>query len=300
MNSSAISGDCGVLLDEARQLRSRQRIPEALATLDRLQALHPQFSLQYQERGHCHVLLGNAPAATDALREAVRRNPTLPASWSMLEQLYRMLGDTPLATAAAQHLATLQKLPPAVVVANSLFVDGDLSSAEQVIRDYLRKDDGNVGALRLLARIRKDRQALGEAETLLKLVLERAPDYDAARLDYSMVLLQQQKHLLARREAEHLLKKNPENREYLKQYGAACVGLGDHEAVIDLYDRLLADRPQSGSEVADLRLWRANALKTTGRLKEAIADYRASLAARQDYGVAWFGLAPVKWRVSLR
>ncbi len=56
------------LLQEAVGLRSRQRIPEALDILARLQALHPRFSRLYQERGHCHVLLRNAPAAIDALR----------------------------------------------------------------------------------------------------------------------------------------------------------------------------------------------------------------------------------------
>ena len=294
MNASADTGDRDALLQAARDLRSRQRIPEALAILARLQALHPRFSRLYQERGHCHVLLRDAPAAIDALREAVRLNPTLPASWDMLDQLYRMLGDIAQAAAAAQNLATLRQLPSEVVVANSLFADGDLLPAEEVIRDYLRKDGDNVGALRLLARIRMERDAAGEAESLLKSVLERAPDYHAARLDYAMILLHQQKHLPARQEAEHLLRHDPDNREYLKQYGAACIGLGDHEPVIDLYERLLAGQLQSGTEVADLRLWRANALKIMGRQEEGIADYRAALAARPDYGVAWFSLANLK------
>ena len=286
--------DRDALLLEARELRLRRSASEALAVLDRLQALHPRFSRLHQERGHCHVLLGDASAAIDALRQAVGLNPTLPASWDMLEQLHRMLGDTGQAATAAQNLATLRALPPPVVVASSLYADGDLSPAEDVIRDYLRRDGDNVGALRLLARIRKERDALDEAETLLASVLARAPDYDDARLDYALVLLQQQKHLPARREAEHLLARDPDNREYLKQYAAACVGLGDHEPVIDLYARLLAGRAAAGDEVAELRLWRGNALKITGRQDESVADYHAALAARPDYGVAWFSLANLK------
>ena len=281
------------LLHEARELRARQRIPEALAGLERLQETHPRFSRLYQERGHCLVLLRDAPAAIAALREAVRLNPTLPASWDMLEQLYRMLGDHGQADAAARHLATLKQLPPEVVVANSLYADGDLEPAEEVIRDYLAKDGGNVGALRLLARIRKERDTPEEAEGLLAWVLERAPDYHAARLDYAMTLLQQQKHLQARQEAERLLKHDPDNREYLKAYGAACVGLDDQEPVIDLYARLLAADPL-GPDAAELRLFRANALKTTGRQAEAVADYQAAVAARPDQGVAWFSLANLK------
>lgn len=282
------------LLQEARDLRVRRRVPEALAVLARLQALHPRFSRLHHERGHCHVLLGDAPAAIAALREAVRLNPTLPASWDMLEQLHRMAGDTAQASLAAQHLAALRQLPPEVVMANSLFADGDLAPAEGILRAYLGRDGDNVGALRLLARIRMDRGAPQEAELLLQSVLERAPDYHAARFDYAMVLLQQQKHLQARQQAEHLLRHEPGNRDYRKHYAAACVGLGDHEPVIDLYAQLLAEQPGSGAETADLRLWRANALKVTGRQAEAIADYRASLAARPDNGVAWFSLANLK------
>ena len=288
------AADRDASLQAARDLRANRRVPEALAMLARLQALHPRFSRLYQEIGHCHIQRRDAPAAIGALRQAVQLNPTLPAAWDMLEQLHRMLGDTAEAAMAAQHLATLKQLPPEVVVANGLLADGDLAPAEAVIRDYLGKDGDNVGALRLLARICTERDAPDEAEALLEGVIARAPDYHAARLDYAMLLLQRQKHGQARRQAEHLLAHDPDDRDYLKQYGAACIGLGDHEPVIDLYARLLAGQPQSGAEAADLRLWRANALKVTGRQQEAIADYRASLAARPDHGVAWFSLANLK------
>jgi tetratricopeptide (TPR) repeat protein len=294
VNPSTEFPDRDSLLQEAVGLRSRQRVPEALTVLARLQTLYPQFSRLYQEQGHCYVLLRNGPAAIEALREAVRLNPTLPASWEMLEQLYRMQGDIAQAALAARNLAMLKQLPLEVVVANSMFADGDFAPAEEVIRKYLRKDGDNVGALRLLARIRKECDALDEAETLLKLALTRAPDYNEARFDYAAVLSQQQKYLEARQEAEHLLRHDPNNREYLKQYGAACVGLGDYEPLIDLYERLLAGQTSRGAEVADLHLWRGNAMKITGRSRDAIAEYRASLAARPDNGAAWFSLSNLK------
>ena len=281
-------------LQHARDLRSSQRVPEALAVLAQLEEAHPRFSRLFQERGHCHVLRRDAAAAIEALQQAVRLNPTLPASWDMLEQLFRMQGDTAQAASAAQHLAALNQLPAEVVAANSLFADGDLAPAEDVLRGYLRKDSGNLGAQHLLARILVERDLPDEAEYLLKSVIGSAPDYHAARFDYSVILLQRQKHVQARDEAATLVRLDANNREYLKQYAAACVGLGDHEPVIDIYERLLEGQPQSGTEVAELRLWRANALKITGRQQDAIADYRASLASRPDYGVAWFGLANLK------
>ncbi|MCJ2177187.1 tetratricopeptide repeat-containing sulfotransferase family protein [Novosphingobium album (ex Hu et al. 2023)] len=291
---AATASQRDALLHEAQSLRASGRVPEALLALARLRALHPRFSRLYQERGHCLVLLRDGPAAIEALREAVQLNPTLPASWDMLEQLYRMLGDTAQAAAAAQHLAILQQLPSEVVVANSLCADGDLAEAEEVLRGYLRKDSGNVGALRLLARIRQDREAPEDAQSLLEAVLDLAPDYHEARFDYAAVLLGQQKHWQAHEQSAQLVHQDSGNREYLRQYAAACVGLGDHEPVIDLCEKLLAGAPRSGSEAADLYLWRANALKTVGRQPEAIAGYRAALAARRDYGVAWFSLANLK------
>ena len=282
------------LLHEARALRARQAFPQALAVLARLEAGYPRFSRLYEERGHCLILQRDAPGAIAALEQALRLNSALPASWDMLAQLHRMIGDPPRAEAAERNVAMLRQLPVEVVAAQSLLADGDLVPAEAAIRQYLRGDLGNVGALRLLARIRMDSGGLDEAETLLRDVLARAPDYHAARLDLAMALLQQQKHAEARDEAVRLLQQEPENRDYLKQYAAACVGLGDHEPVIELYARLLEQAPEGGAEAADLRLWRANALKVTGRTGEAIADYRAALAAREDNGVAWFSLANLK------
>lgn len=294
VNAPADLAHRDALLQSARALRSQGGPAQALTVLDRLEASHPRFSRLFQERGHCHVELRNAPAAIAALQEAVRLNPTLPASWDMLEQLYRLMGDTAQAAEAGRRLAVLQMLPPEVVMANCLLVDGDLDPAADVIEDFLRKDPDNVGGLRLLARVRLEAGAAEAAEQALRKALERAPEDEAARYDLVMALLRQEKYALARREAERLIARDPNHRDYLKQYGLACIGLGDYEPTIALYARLLSSPDISGTEIADLRFWRANALKTVGRLPEAIADYRASLAARPDYGVAWFSLANLK------
>ncbi|PZR35948.1 tetratricopeptide repeat-containing sulfotransferase family protein [Caulobacter segnis] len=281
-------------LRQARALREQRRVAEALAMLDYLYTEYPRFSRLHQERGHCLVAQGDGAGAIVALREAVRLNPALPASWDMLEQLHRLAGDLAEAGVAAQRLAALKQLPPPIVMAQSLLADGDLEPAEAVLTDHLRETGETVGALRLLARIRLERGALADAEALLAAILDEAPDYREARFDYAMVLLQGQKHLLARRQAERLLVDAPDSRDLLKLYGAACLGLGDFEPVIDLYARLLAGPCESADEIADLRLWRANALKAMGRGAEAIADYRAALSVRPDHGVAWFSLANLK------
>ncbi|MGH8305940.1 MAG: tetratricopeptide repeat protein, partial [Steroidobacteraceae bacterium] len=128
-------------------------IPAALATLAALERLHPRFSALHQERGYCHVALRQAPEAIEALLRGVHLNPALPASWSMLEGLYRMTGQAANAAAAAAHVATLKNLPPEVVAATALFSDGELGAAEQVIRAFLLEHGHHVEAMRLLARL---------------------------------------------------------------------------------------------------------------------------------------------------
>src|SRR5215813_5288152 len=171
----------------AANQRCLNRIAEALATLQRLEQLHPRFSLLYQERGHCYVSLRDAPRAIDAFLQGVNLNPALVTSWIMLERLYQMLGEEKNAVAAAGHVSTLKQLPAEVVQAGSLFSDGDLSAAANILRSYLLNAGNHVEALRLLGRIEHQRSVLDEAELHLEAAVKLAPDSQAARLDYVRV-----------------------------------------------------------------------------------------------------------------
>jgi tetratricopeptide (TPR) repeat protein len=270
--------------------RQLGRIPEALATLERLEQHHPGFSRLYQERGHCCVAQKDAPRAIDAFLRGVNINPALPASWSMLEGLYCITGQSENAATAAAHIATLKGLPPEVLLATSLFSDGELTPAENIVRAYLLEHGNHVEAMRLLARIGLKRDVLDDAELLLEAVLELAPDYRAARHDYALVLLERHKYLRAREELDKLLQLEPQNREYRTLYANTCVGLGEHDRALPLYRELLIGAPRA----PDLHLSAAHCLKTLGRQQEAIEAYRASAAARADFGDAYWSLANLK------
>jgi tetratricopeptide (TPR) repeat protein len=274
----------------AMSQRYLRRVPEALATLDRLEQQHPRFSHLYQERGHCYVAMRDAPRAIEAFLKGVNINPALPASWSMLEGLYRMTGETENAGTAAAHVATLKRLPSEVVHATSLFSDGDLLPAENIVRAYLLKHGNHVEAMRLLARIGIERDVLDDAELLLDAVLELAPDYRAARYDFARVLVERHQYLRAREELEKLLQLEPNNRQFKTLYATASVGLGEHERAVTLYRELLTDAPGA----ADLHLSIAHSLKTSGRREEAIGAYRTAAAVRPGYGDAYWSLANLK------
>jgi tetratricopeptide (TPR) repeat protein len=274
----------------AMSQRFLRRIPDALATLERLEHLHPRYSRLYQERGHCFLVLKQAPRAIEAFLQAVNINPALPASWSMLEGLYRLTDDTQNASTAAAHVATLRRLPPEVLTATGLFSDGDLVPAEDVIRAFLLKHGNHIEAMRLLARIGIELDVLDDAELLLQAVLALEPGYQAARYDYARVLVERHQYARARAELDTLLEIEPYNRHYRTLYATAMVGLGEHERAIAVYGELLVDSPQA----ADLHLSVAHSLKTLGRQRESIEAYHAAAAARPNFGDAYWSLANLK------
>jgi tetratricopeptide (TPR) repeat protein len=285
-----LGGSRDALYLTAINQRCLNQYAAALATLERLQRQHPRFGRLYEERGHCFAALQDVPQAIDAFEQGVNINAALPACWGMLERLYRIRGDTRQAATAAERLAMLQRLPPQIVQAGSLFCDGDLILAESVTRTYLRRSGKHVEALRLLGRIAHQRNALEDAEGLLEEALRLAPTYRAARADYARVLIDRQRYPQARQEVASLLQLDPDDRDYRSLDATVWAGIGEHERAITLYRELLATAPGW----PHLYLLLGNSLKAVGRQEDAIESYRAAASARPSFGDAYWSLANLK------
>jgi tetratricopeptide (TPR) repeat protein len=268
----------------------------ALATLERLRVLHPRFSRLYEERGYCLAAMNDMPGAIDAFEQGVNINAALPSSWSMLERLYRIAGDSKKAAAAAEHTAMLRRLPAQIVEAGALFSDGDLAAAEGILRTFLRNAGNHAEALRLLGRIAHQRNALEPAETFLEQALRLAPAYRAARADYARVLIDRLKYLQARAELADLLQLDPGNADYRTLEATALAGIGKHDVAIEAYRELAATTPGW----SHLHLLLGNSLKAIGRHAEAIESYRAAADAHASFADACWSLANLKtYRFSL-
>jgi tetratricopeptide (TPR) repeat protein len=283
-------GNRDVLYMIAVAQRYLQRIPEALATLGRLEEFHPDYPRLYQERGHCFVALRSAAPAIAAFEQAVKMSPSLPASWKALEILYRMTGQAAAARKAAAEVENLAKLPPEIVTAFSMFADNEIYEAEQMLRRYLLAHGNHVEGMRLLAQIGVKMDVYDDAEFLLQSALALAPDYDALRYDCVLVLLRRHKHVQAREEIEKLLRKDPHNREYRTTYATISTGFGDYEKAVPMYREILSEAPDR----PEVHLSIAHALKTMGRTREAIESYRAAAAGRPRFGDAYWSLANLK------
>ena len=283
-----------ILYARAFSERHLRRTDEALATLDRFARHHPTYARLHEERGHCYVAKKDSARAITSFETAVSLNHALLGAWSMLEGLYRMVGDAANLRRAAREAAALRALPAEVVKASALFADGDAAAAERIVRAFLLQNGDHIEAMRLLARIGAVLEVYDDAELLLRAVVEKAPDYDAARQDLACVLLERHKDREARAEVERLLAVHPGRRDLRTLAARAAVGLGEHLRAIDMYRGLLADTPPDPRARAELHLSIAHSYKTIGRTNEAIEEYHAASTARRDFGDAYWSLANLK------
>jgi len=265
-------------------------IAEALATLDRLEELHPSFGRLFQERGHCHAAIRSSAAALDAYRNAVTLNPALIASWRARAELSRAAGHVEESELATLQIAHLEGLPPAVLTGSDMLAEGNVLDAERLLRSFLQRHERHVEAMRLLARIGYQLDVLDDAEFLLESAVLFAPDNHVVRYDYAVVLSKRHKHRLALEQARRLLEIDANNRAYRTLYATTCVGLGDHSEALRVYRSLVDETPDN----PELHLSIAHTLKTLGRQQEAIDAYHAAAEARSDYGDAYWSLANLK------
>src|SRR5262249_36303549 len=104
------------------------------------------------------------------------------------------------------------------------------------------------------------------------------------------ILLERYRYSHALREAERLVAAASGNRDFLTLEALCLIGLGQHERALARYRELLAGAPAP----AELHLAIGHALSALGRGVEAVAAYRAAIAARPEYGDAWWSLANLK------
>jgi tetratricopeptide (TPR) repeat protein len=274
----------------AVSLRMLQRIPEALGTLATLQSFHPRYSRLFQERGHCHVFNRDAQQAIEAFEWAIRYNPALPASWQALERLYRIVGRAQDATNAGNHVAKLASLPAEVVAARGMVADGDYEDAERTIRAFLAQHPDDVEGLRILSMLARQFEYNTDAEVLLDKLLAKAPNYNSARYDLILTLVDLHKHQRAREESERLMAAEPRNPGVRVTHAGILMALGDVNGSIERYQTLLQQMPRD----SELHQSLGHAYKTNGESAKAIESYRRAIEVRPDFGEAYWSLANLK------
>lgn len=274
----------------AVSLRYQGKHKEALVTLARLTALAPSLGRTHQETGYNYRALGRNIDTIAEFEKAVALDPALMATWQALMNFYKAKDLQQDFQRTAAHYNRLLALPKNVRTVASLINEGKYYKAEQVCRQFLIREPKNVEAMRLLADIGVRLHVYDDAEFLLESVLEFQPDYHLARMEYASVLRKRQKYDKALGQANILKKLDPTNIAYQSLYANIKSAIGDHSEAIKVFQSMLTRAPDSH----ELHASCGHALKTVGRVDEAVDSYRRAYRAKADYGDAYWSLANLK------
>ena len=270
--------------------RYLDRHDAARSFLERLHAEMPEYGRAWQEAGHLARARGDKDEALSAYARAVRFNPALTASWTAQAELLAAMGRTAEAAAAQEQARRVTALPRELVAVTHHLHEGRPLRAEEICRHFLRRNPRHVEAMRLLAQIGLRLGILDDAEFLLESAVAFEPDNIQVRLDYMDVLRKRQKFERSRDEAEALYRRDPESPLFQSHLAIESMQTGDYTRAFELFDAVLAKLPDDPATLTS----RGHALKTTGQQDEAVASYRAAIAAKPDHGDAYYALANLK------
>lgn len=269
------------------------QLQAALSSVHSLLNQAPRYGRGYQELGYIYLELGQTKNAVVAFRRAVEHNSGLLSSWQHLRKL-APVEDNEFSGRIDANLRYLESLPPRLRSVVSMRNEKKRRKAEQICRSYLKEHPKDVEGMRLLALIASEQGMLDDAEFMLESAIEFEPANDRVRLSYVDVLHKRQKYDRSLAQSERLRQSDPENQTYRLAHANQLAGLGQYEQALTVYDDILKRHPNS--LLASPRLWlsRGHALKTHGRVTEAIDSYQRAYRMKPDFGDAYWSLANLK------
>ena len=262
----------------------------AAGILEPLAKSQPRNADLHFELGLARSALGNTLGAIEAFSRATVFNPKHAHAWRALGDEKSLAGDSAGAEAAhARHIEASVNDPKLIEAAIALR-ENQLSVAERLLRAFLKDYPTDVSAIRMLAEVAARLRRYADAENLLKRALELAPGFTAARHNYASVLYRHNQPEKVIEQADILLKSDPRNPGYRALKAAALAHIGEYQAAIDIYEKLLKTHPDQP------RSWMSygHALKTKGMQAESVAAYRRSIALLPSLGESYWSLANLK------
>lgn len=263
---------------------------KALTSINQLLKLDETHSRAYQEQGYINLALYESVKARSSFENAVKLNPSLVASWQELIHIYRGAKQQEAVQKAANQLAKLKSLPPALLAVTELMHEGKLLKAEQICRQFLQNNKRHIEGMCLLAEIGIELKIYDDAEFLLASALELSPNHIHARSQYLNLLIRLGKYNAAELQVEKLLLEQPDNLSFKVAKANVLTGLGEIEQAITLFEQAIAQ----DSQIPGFHLQLGHALKAQGNITKAITAYQKAYQLHPSYGDAFWSLANTK------
>ena len=280
--------NAGVLLAAAERRSGRAEL--AIDVVSRVVEQHPALGVALEELGMSLLTAGRWVEAEDALARAVATDERLSGAWRALGDIRGERGDERGSREAYQRYIQLSAGDLELVQAADALLTGNLSVAERLCREFLKRAPRNVAAIRMLADIGIRFGRFDDAETLLGCCLELAPGFHLARHSYANLLFRRMRFREALAEIEKVLDAEPGRPSHLLLKASILAQVGDADEAIGIYDAVLQQYPKQSRT----HLSKAHALKTVGRQADAVAAYRTAIELQANLGEAYWSLANLK------
>lgn len=169
---------------------------------------------------------------------------------------------------------------------------GQLEQAAQLVMGHLRQHPEDPRGLAQIGQIAMRLGALGQAEQFLRQAIARGASGIEVRRDLASILNQQQR--LGEAAAMFETLEGEDVDPSLAALRAAILDkLGRNGEALVIHERLAEAQPGRPPFLIGL----GHALRAAGRVPEAIDAYRRAIAADEECGEAWWGLASIRSRV---
>lgn len=278
--------------------RYRKDFTKALSCINKLLKLDETHSRANQEQGYIHLALHQPTQAKVSFEKAVKLNPSLVASWQELIEIYRTAEQQDNVQNAANQLAILKNLPPALLAVTELMHDGKTIKAEQLCRHFLQQNKRHIDGMCLLAKIGIKLKIYDDAEFLLASALALDPSNIHARSQYLNLLIRLGKYKTAEQQVEKLLVEQANNLSFKMAKATVLTGLGKIEEAIILFGQVIehasAQTNVQGIQVSGFYLQLGHALKAKGDIEKAVTAYQKAYQLNPSYGDAFWSLANTK------
>ena len=173
--------------------------------------------------------------------------------------------------------------------ASRAFEQGDLPTAESILRARLIEQPTDIHALVLFARLVSEIGREGHAEDLLRLALESKADANPARFELAALLYRQNRPEEALVIIDEILEDGA-SLTAMNLRAAAFARAGRFEDSAVAYEDSLRLSPNQA------RVWMhyAGLLRTTGQNERAVAALRQAISLAPSLGEAWWSLSDLK------
>ncbi len=235
-----------------------------------------------------------APVSTGlrALTTSRALSPTMvpPVDLDVMGDRLRHAGD--LAGAERAYLASVEAAGSDQQLIQSALAleNGDLPTAETILRSKLRQQPTSLAAIRLMAMLAVRVARYDDAVALCSRALSLAPSFQPARELRARTLHRMNRFAEALSDVDTLLGGDPANASLSMLRAALLVRLGRQQDAAEEYANALQHHPDNPTGWLSL----GHVLKAIGRVDDAIKAYRRALQTREVFGEAWWSLANLK------